>query len=217
MNHRAHVLRAEFQAGVETHCRRKTRRAVPPQCIVVHDMDLRRGGPRWHLRQQRGRSGHGGDGSWVAGRQVQRGSESGEVDGFDQDDGRAQGPRLLVDCGVRVFRDDGDPDRRVERADALEGLEAAQPWHVEVENHDPRAMLLHTQQRLQTVPGLEDSEPAEPEKVLEDLAGLGVVVDHEGRSRLTAREALAWPVRAENPVVAHRLFFRNFAWFQGIP
>src|SRR5437016_10195873 len=67
-------------------------------------------------------------------------------------------------------------------------------------------MLLHTQQRLQTVPGLEDSEPAEPEKVLEDLAGLRVVVDHEGRSRLRAREALAWPVRAENPVVAHRFF-----------
>ena len=144
MNHRAHVLRAEFQAGVETHCRRKTRRAVLPQCIVVHDMGRRRGGPRWHLRQQRGWDLECVKQDRIAGRQVQRGPESGEVDGFDQDDGRAQGPRLLVDCGVRVFRDDGDPDRRVEGADALEGLEAAQPWHVEVENHNPRAMLLHT-------------------------------------------------------------------------
>lgn len=114
-----------------------------------------------------------------------------EVDGFGQDDGRAQGARLLVGYGVRVLGDDGDPDRRVEGADALEGLKAAQARHVEVEDHNPRPVPLHTQQRLQTVLGLKDGESAEPQKVPEDFAGLGVVVGHEGRPRLRVHEAFA--------------------------
>jgi len=124
---------------------------------------------------------------------------------------------LLVNRGVWVLRDDRNPDRRVEGADALESLEAAQARHVEVEDNHPRPVLLHTQQRLQAVLGLKDGEPAKPEKVAEDLAGLGVVVDHEGRSRLRAHQALAWRVGTENCVVTHRPFSRNFAWLQGPP
>jgi hypothetical protein len=71
-----------------------------------------------------------------------------EVDGFGQDNGRAQGARPLVNLSVRILGDDGDPDRRVEGVDALEGLEAAQARHVEVKDHNLRPVLPYTQQRL---------------------------------------------------------------------
>ena len=76
---------------------------------------------------------------------------------------RAGRGRLALELGVEGAGDDEDPDARIERVDALERLDPAEPRHHQVEHDGVGPVPLDAQQGLEPVRRLEDVEAGDAE------------------------------------------------------
>jgi len=100
-----------------------------------------------------------------------------ERDGLLQDAGRAERERLPAHFVIEAPAHDDDLGLGVERTNPLEGLEAAEPRHHEVEDDDRRPLALHVKERLKAVRRRDHLEPVHGELLGERVPDVCVVVD----------------------------------------